>query len=132
MLPPICGDIWAAIRAVIWPGIGAGGWPHICVGSRPAFGTGIGPVLGTGIPNVWGGGSWNADLDASMFCTGVSRRPVVLYLEEDTATLLVGHQVHPRNTLCDHYIAELLMFVGRPLRAEARQSCYESQSRTIH
>ena len=47
-------------------------------------------------------------------------------------TLLVGHKVHPRNTLSDHYIAELLMFVGRPLRAEARQSCYESQSRTIH
>ena len=57
---------------------------------------------------------------------------IVLYLEEDTATLLVGHKVHPRNTLSDHYIAELLMFVGRPLRAEARQSCYESQSRTIH
>ena len=53
-------------------------------------------------------------------------------MEEDTATLLVGHKVHPRNTLSDHYIAELLMFVGRPLRAEARQSCYESQSRTIH
>ena len=24
------------------------------------------------------------------------------------------------------------LFVGRPLRAEARQSCYESQFRTIH
>ena len=72
------------------------------------------------------------DLDPSMFCTEVSRPSVVVYLEEDTATLLVGHKVHPRNTLSDHYIAELLMFVGRPLRAEARQSGYESQSRTIH
>ena len=60
-----------------------------------------------------------------MFCTEVSRPSVVVYLEEDTATLLVGHKVHPRNTLSDRYIAELLMFVGRPLRAEARQSCYD-------
>ena len=35
------------------------------------------------------------------------------------ATLLVGHKVHPRNTLPDHNIAELLMFVVRTLRAEA-------------
>ena len=63
---------------------------------------------------------------------GRARPSVVVYLEEDTATLLVGHKVHPRNTLSDHYIAELLMFVGRPLRAEARQSCYEYQFRTIH
>ena len=55
-----------------------------------------------------------------------------LYLEEDTATLLVGHKVHPRNTLPDHNIAELLMFVGRPLQAEARQSGYEYLIRTIH
>ena len=67
-----------------------------------------------------------------MFCTEVSRRLVVLYLEEDTATLLVGHQVHPRNALWDNYIAELLMFVGRPLWAEARQSGYEYLIRTIH
>ena len=53
-----------------------------------------------------------------MFCTEVSRPSVVVYLEEDTATLLVGHKVHPRNTLSDRYIAELLMFVDRPLRAE--------------
>ena len=45
---------------------------------------------------------------------------VVVYLEEDTATLLVGQKVHPRNALCGHHIAELLMFVGRPLRAECR------------
>ena len=122
----------SAIRADIWPGIGAGGWPHICVGSRPAFGTGIVSVLCAGIPNVWGCVSENADLDSSMFCTEVSRPSVVVYLEEDTATLLVGHQVHPRNTLFDQYIAELLMFVGRPLRAEARQSCYEPQPRTTH
>ena len=67
-----------------------------------------------------------------MFCTEVSRPFVVVYLEEDTATLLVGQKVHPRNALCDHHIAELLMFVGRPLRAEARQSGYEYQFRTIH
>ena len=96
-----------AIRADVWPGIGTGGWPHICVGSGPAFGMGIWAVLCAGIPTVWGCVSGNADLDSSMFCTEVSRRLVVLYLEEDTATLLVGHQGHPRNTLCDLYIAEL-------------------------
>ena len=50
----------------------------------------------------------------------------------DCLPQLPGHKVHPRNALCDHHIAELLMFVGRPLRAEARQSCYESQFRTTH
>ena len=55
------------------------------------------------------------------------------------ANTLAGHQSEVRliRPVAPPQIDLLLwlraeLFVGRPLRAEARQSCYESQFRTIH